>query len=95
MKEQAAEKKTMDAISEFEVEYKNSIKIIETKEIHKNWRDEVKKIEQNIVKLKSTLLNIELELIEDAESLYKNEITYLVDEENKKLNSILVEEQKD
>ena len=63
--------------------------------MHKNWKDEVQKIETNINKLKATLLNIEVELMEDAETLFKKEIIVLIEEENKKIQSILSEEQKD
>lgn len=40
-------------------------------------------------------MNIEIELTEDTEYLYKNEIQQIIDEENKKLQSILSDEQKD
>lgn len=94
-KEAEAERKSMDAIFQFESEYKNSIKIIENKELHRNWREEAKNIQENIGRLKANLLNIEVELVEDADLLLKRELVPLMEEENKKIQSILSEEQKD
>lgn len=45
--------------------------------------------------LKDHLLNIEVELMEDTEALYKKEITVVIDEFNKKIQAILSEEHKE
>lgn len=78
-KEAEAERKSMDAIFQFESEYKNSIKIIENKELHRNWREEAKNIQENIGRLKANLLNIEVELVEDADLLLKRELVPLME----------------
>ena len=45
--------------------------------------------------MKDSLLNIEVELMEDAESLFKKEIIIGIEEHNKHIQIILSEEQKD
>jgi hypothetical protein len=39
--------------------------------VNKSWRDDADKLKDRIFGLKDKLLNIEVELMEDAEKLYK------------------------
>ncbi len=48
-----------------------------------------------MLELKDQLLNIEVELMEDADSLFKKEIILGIEERNKHIQIILSEEQKD
>jgi hypothetical protein len=69
--------------------------VFENRSINKNWRDEAIRIKDSIFQLKDTLLNIEVELMEDADNLLKKEILVGIDENIKRIGIILNEEQKD
>ena len=71
------------------------MKIFENKVLHPNWKEDAKKMDGIISRLKSTLFNIEIELMEDSDAIFKKEINAIIEEENKKIQSILSEEQKD
>lgn len=47
-----------------------------------------------ILKLRERLMSIEIELMEDSENIFKKQLMQTFDEENRKLNAILSEEQK-
>ena len=85
----------MDAICGFEQEYKTYMKIFENKALHPNWKEDARKMDAIVSRLKSTLFNIEIELMEDSDAIFKKEINAIIEEENKKIQSILSEEQKD
>ena len=63
--------------------------------MNKNWREEATNIKQRVTELKDSLLNIEVELMEDVESLFKKEIVLGIEENNKRIQTILSDEQKD
>lgn len=63
--------------------------------MNKIWKEEAIKMKEKIINLKDRLINIEVELVEDAEVLLKKEIMVGIDENNKQIQIILSEEQKD
>lgn len=95
MREKEAEKRSIEAIQNFEKEYKHFLKLYENRSINKAWKEEAVNIKARIYQLKDTLLNVEVELMEDAENLFKKEIILGIEESNKRIQIILSEEQKD
>lgn len=95
LREKEAERRSLQAIQQFELERKKFLRIYETRAVNKNWREEAGRLKGRIHSLKDELLNVEVELMEDAESLFKKEIMPGIEERNKHIQIILSEEQKD
>ncbi len=68
---------------------KNYDKVFENKNIRKNWKEEAANLKAKIMELKDKLLNIQVELVEDSEALFKKEIIPSIDQENKKIQNIM------
>lgn len=94
-REKDAERRSFAAIQEFEADKKSFYRVYENRHLNKGWREEVTRIKQKVVNLKDRLINIEVELMEDAEALLKKEILLGIDDNNKQIQIILSEEQKD
>jgi hypothetical protein len=66
LREKEAERKSLAAIEQFEKQRKNFLRLYDNRFINKDWKEEAVKLKASIAALKDSLLNIEVELMEDA-----------------------------
>lgn len=71
LREKEAERRSLEAIQNFEKHRKNFLRLYENRSINKDWKEEAIRLKVKIGDLKDTLLNVEVELMEDAENLLK------------------------
>ena len=77
LREKEAENRSLAAIAAFEKQRKNFLRLYENRA--NGWKGEGERVKEGITKLQDELLNIEIELMEDASSLLVKEVLLNID----------------